>query len=215
MEVGWADFLPLAPFRMTISSESFLRYEAERMVTADRDLWLLTCARHWFVDGTFKVYLAEYVQLYSLHADHEGMFCPCVYALLPGKSQELYNKLLGKVLSIIPDDTIPNLACHDILRKQQLMPSLHISLKLMLMVVISISQHGEEFNDWVCLPLLVPPAQVHDCMAMVAADETPRRDGMLEFIRYFQDTHVGQRINNQVHIRGQANEHGRERSAAD
>lgn len=50
---------------------------------------------------------------------------------------------------------------------------------------------------------LVPPVQLHDFLATIIADEAPRRDGMLESIRYFHGTYVGKRGNNQVHIPGQ------------
>lgn len=39
---------------------------------------------------------------------HTTRFHSSVYALLPGKDRELYNKLLDEVLNLIPDDTIPN-----------------------------------------------------------------------------------------------------------
>lgn len=37
---------------------------------------------------------------------HTTRFHSSVYALLPGKDRELYNKLLDEVLNLIPDDTI-------------------------------------------------------------------------------------------------------------
>lgn len=42
---------------------------------------------------------------------------------------------------------------------------------------------------WRVLPLFLP-ASVHDYMIVVA--ETSKCDDILEFIRYFQDTHVRQ-----------------------
>lgn len=39
--------------------------------------------------------------------------------------------------------------------------------------------------------------------ARITSDKAQRLDGMLEFIRYIQDTAVGQRVNNRARIKGQ------------
>ncbi|KAI6655345.1 hypothetical protein LOD99_2180 [Oopsacas minuta] len=42
----------------------------------------------------------EYFFQYTIHAERDGFFYPCVYALLPDKSGSTYNRLLSKLLEI-------------------------------------------------------------------------------------------------------------------
>jgi len=57
-------------------------------------------SRHWFADGTFRVTPAGFDQLYTIHALRDGQSFPCVYALLPGRSQEVYRRLLTHVSTL-------------------------------------------------------------------------------------------------------------------
>ena len=49
----------------------------------------------------------------------------------------------------------------------------------------------------------VPPSEVHHYMAQILTDKVPRDDGLIDFIKYFQDTYVGQQVNDSVIIPGQ------------
>ena len=71
-------------------------YGGRRMLVfaSDWGLLKLADARHWLADGTFKVAPTVFEQLYTIHASEHGQVFPCVYALLPDKSEQTYRKLL-------------------------------------------------------------------------------------------------------------------------
>ena len=48
----------------------------------------------------------------------------------------------------------------------------------------------------------VPPNEIHQYMALTLADEVSKGDGLLQFVKYFQDTYVGQRVNDEIIIPG-------------
>lgn len=52
----------------------------------------LSASSHWFVDGTFKVVPQIFFQIYSVHALVADNVIPCVFALLPNKSQRSYDR---------------------------------------------------------------------------------------------------------------------------
>ena len=49
----------------------------------------------------------------------------------------------------------------------------------------------------------VPPGDVHSYMALILADEASKNDGLMDFVKYFQDTYIGQKVNETVTIPGQ------------
>ena len=55
---------------------------------------------HWFLDGTFKTAPSIFFQLYTMHALVSERTIPCVYALLPNKSQATYTMLLQQLMTI-------------------------------------------------------------------------------------------------------------------
>ena len=64
----------------------------------------LTNAEVWGADGTFKVRPALWAQLYTVHAVVDGYCLPCVYALLPSKSEETYNKMWSAIKDLIGEE---------------------------------------------------------------------------------------------------------------
>ena len=48
----------------------------------------------WLCDGTFKVSLIQFYQLYTIHIQIGGFYPPCIYALLSNKRENSYRKLL-------------------------------------------------------------------------------------------------------------------------
>ena len=46
---------------------------------------------HWFMDGTFKVCPEIFFQIYTIHALINHQIFPCVFALLPNKTEATYN----------------------------------------------------------------------------------------------------------------------------
>ena len=43
-----------------------------------------------------------YTQLYTIHAEKDGVIFPCIYALLPNKTEEINDRLFKKLLEIEP-----------------------------------------------------------------------------------------------------------------
>ncbi|XP_070201967.1 uncharacterized protein [Littorina saxatilis] len=48
-------------------------------------------------DGTFKTCPRFFTQLYILHAFKNGVYVPCVFCLLPSKSEDIYHKMFQAV----------------------------------------------------------------------------------------------------------------------
>ncbi|XP_076069967.1 uncharacterized protein LOC143041794 [Oratosquilla oratoria] len=58
-------------------------------------------ARNWAVDGTFKCSPIIYYQLYTLHIQNNDISVPRMFALLPNKTQDTYNKLLTTIKELL------------------------------------------------------------------------------------------------------------------
>ncbi|KII74573.1 hypothetical protein RF11_16183 [Thelohanellus kitauei] len=58
------------------------------------NLDLLLRHRHWLADGTFKCLPAVFYKLFTLHVYIEGSVVPAVYALLPNKTRQTYQRML-------------------------------------------------------------------------------------------------------------------------
>lgn len=53
-----------------------------------------------FGDGTFGFCAKHFYQLYTVHTVKNGYFIPCVFALLPSKSQAVYETMLQHIISL-------------------------------------------------------------------------------------------------------------------
>ena len=51
-------------------------------------------------DGTFKVFPRLWLQVYTVHAAIGGYRIPCIYALLPDKSQETYIRMWREIRNL-------------------------------------------------------------------------------------------------------------------
>ena len=56
---------------------------------------------NWYADGTFKVIPEVFYQLYTVHAQCGDRIFPCIFALLPNKTEETYTRLLKENVSRI------------------------------------------------------------------------------------------------------------------
>ena len=92
------------------TGDLFLQYDSG---SEDRNRILIfaTCegldnlARYpdWAGDGTFKVCPSFFYQLYTIHVHKRGTVLPCVYALLPNKKTETYNRLFENIVLLRPN----------------------------------------------------------------------------------------------------------------
>ena len=76
--------------------------EAENRIIAfatERNLRLLAESEMWFLDGTFKACPQLFAQLYTINALVESRTFPLVYALLPSKTQEVYETLFRELVA--------------------------------------------------------------------------------------------------------------------
>ena len=56
--------------------------------------------KHWACDGTFKCSPEIYYQIYTLHVLLENVSVPRIFALLPNKSQETYEKFFHVLMDL-------------------------------------------------------------------------------------------------------------------
>ena len=61
------------------------------------DIVYLSQQQHWYSDGTFYTCPSIFYQIYSIHAYHDGISTPCIFALLGGKSEEIYFDLFAVI----------------------------------------------------------------------------------------------------------------------
>lgn len=88
--------------------------DVNRMIifATDNAISLLAENPHWFMDGTFKVCPEIFFQVYTVHCLLNNQTFPCVFALLPNKTEESYNRFLSEVLNAVrnvgnePDDIL-------------------------------------------------------------------------------------------------------------
>lgn len=57
----------------------------------------------WLGDGTFAVVPNSYFQLYTIHTRVGNKYPPCVYFLLPNKTQNTYVRMLDALMVLIPE----------------------------------------------------------------------------------------------------------------
>ena len=95
-------------FRLTKAGENFVLYDsgpsAERIVIfgTETNLSILESQTNWFVDGTFSVKPPLFSQVYTIHAAYNGKVIPCIYSLLPNKSEATYTSLLQRIQCLKP-----------------------------------------------------------------------------------------------------------------
>lgn len=66
------------------------------------NLSLLEQHDHWFIDGTFKVSPRIFYQVFSIHALINNSAYPLIYALLPDKTAQGYERTLRKIKELRP-----------------------------------------------------------------------------------------------------------------
>ena len=91
-------------FRITVGGENWLLHDSGQddedrvlIFAAPSALHKLGSSKHWFADGTFETCPNIFYQIYTIHAEIHGEIHPLLFALLPGKSEEIYVKMLYAV----------------------------------------------------------------------------------------------------------------------
>ena len=56
----------------------------------------------FFVSGTFKVVTEIVFQLFVIHAVYRDHVFPVLFVLLPGKSDQLYEKMMNDIMQLVP-----------------------------------------------------------------------------------------------------------------
>ena len=59
----------------------------------------------WYGDGTFKVVPELFFQLYTIHTNIGNYYPPCIYFLLPNKTEDTYRRMMATVKRLVPNDT--------------------------------------------------------------------------------------------------------------
>ena len=102
-------------FTKTTNGENFLLFDSgsidpSRIIifATKSNLSLLDEISYWSIDGTFKIVkeIAGIYQMVTIHALKKGKNLPCVYALLPNKTQESYRRFLEIVSNNLTKDPL-------------------------------------------------------------------------------------------------------------
>lgn len=110
--------IPILPERYQITSagKQFCRFDSGVgdvlrlfIFASAQGLELLSTSEHWFGDGTFKVCPEIFYQVYTIHAQVNDRILPCLFALLPNKTQNTYERLFTEVANLVPNQP------HDVL----------------------------------------------------------------------------------------------------
>ena len=86
-------------YKQTLRHEQFLLFDSgpdeDRILIfgTQSTLQKLQESEAWFCDGTFKVVPSIFYQLFTIHGLMHGHVVPCVFALLPNKRQDTYERL--------------------------------------------------------------------------------------------------------------------------
>ena len=111
----FANALPHIPhgkdFQIPEEFEDFVAFdrgkdEPERFIIfalTEMLLLLETTKDLWLGDGTFKQCPDMFYQLYTIHVTIGGYNPPCIYALLPNKTEKTYHDFTQALLQLIPN----------------------------------------------------------------------------------------------------------------
>ncbi|XP_052830110.1 uncharacterized protein LOC128249718 [Octopus bimaculoides] len=80
----------------------------------------LGSSKHWFGDGIFETCPNIFSQIYTIHAKIHSEIHPLVFVLLPGKSEEIYVKMLYALVEGMEVHGIENDITEQCLEKSQI-----------------------------------------------------------------------------------------------
>ena len=95
-------------YQTTVNREQFLVYDSgvgdiERILifASPQAIQVLTESEYWYADGTFKVCPAVFYQLYTVQAQYGEKIFPCMFALLPNKTQGTYTRFFHEANNLV------------------------------------------------------------------------------------------------------------------
>ncbi|XP_066914227.1 uncharacterized protein [Clytia hemisphaerica] len=107
-------------FQRTMNDERFLLFHSgvgddRRIILfcTDRALELLQRSRHWYADGTFRVCPEIFFQVYTIDVRVNERTIPCVFSLLPNKTEDTYGRMIDVLLNFLPNGTAPDTILFD------------------------------------------------------------------------------------------------------
>jgi hypothetical protein len=91
-----------------ISGSTFVRIKEPDFIlfAAQEDIHFLFSNQHWFADGTFRVTPEGFDQLYTIHSLYNGQVFPCIYALLHGRTETVYRRLIQHLFDLKSNGSI-------------------------------------------------------------------------------------------------------------
>ncbi len=117
----WRDDTCALPFTLTVavSSEWLLFLLADtgpdvhRILLFGREANLDTLEQSntWYLDGTFRTAPLIFQQIYVILCERLGAVHPIIYALLPNKTSETYERLFRLVKDLCPNANPQSLSC--------------------------------------------------------------------------------------------------------
>lgn len=204
-------------YQITENGEQFLLFDSgsgdpERIIIFASPLGInqLATSEHWFADGTFKVCPEVFYQLYTVHAEQGGRIFPCVFALLPNKTEVTYTRFFREIFRVIdgniPEDILCDFeraAMNGITNNQPQVDIKGCFYHLCANVWKHIQSLGlqpqynadEDFAlhlRMICALAFIPPNSVIDAFVEVCqCIRNNFNDIADDLIQYFEDTYIG------------------------
>ena len=103
-------------YQLTVNGQRFMILDGgigdhERMFIFASELGLqcLAESENWYADGTFKVSPELFFQLYTIHGQQPGSIFPCVFGLLPNKTEVTYTRFFREVFGQINEPAVTDI----------------------------------------------------------------------------------------------------------
>ena len=171
-----------------------------------RNLQILSTARHWLMDGIFEIVPELFFQLYTIHAVCGLQSIPSVYGLLPNKRQVTYMSFLQKLkeadATLNPDTVTTDYEVATINALQEVFPDTHehgclyhLSLCVYRRVQANGLQQSYTTDNELSLQIRMIPALAFAPVADVPATFELIQEDLPEELQpildYFEDTFIG------------------------
>lgn len=103
-----AELILIEPYTHTLNNDPFILYDSSvgndnwiLLFSTDENLKILASEQcHWFIDGTFKSSPHLFTQLLTIHTIKFNAVLPLVFALLPNKTKDSYDRVARELLNL-------------------------------------------------------------------------------------------------------------------